>query len=99
MADNHGKRAKDAERYERAAHRVQTAIAFDPDRPRDQYKDLRVGIDLSKSDMGGLATLLIAKGIITSEEYLEAIADSAEREAELKENALSVRHGINVKTV
>jgi len=99
MADDHGKRAKTAERYERAAHRVQTAIAFNPDRPRDQYKDLRTGLDLTKADMGGLATLLIAKGIFTLEEYLEAVADGAEREAELKENELSVRHGINVKTV
>ncbi|MFN7224440.1 MAG: hypothetical protein ACK4MS_10515 [Paracoccaceae bacterium] len=98
MADK-GKNAKEAERYERAAHRVQTAVAFNPDRPRDQYKDLRTGIDLSKSDMGGLATLLIAKGVFTLEEYLAAIADAAEREAQVKEDELSIRHGINVRTV
>jgi hypothetical protein len=90
--------AMDAERYNRAAHRVQTAIAFHPDRPRDQYKDLRVGLDLSKSDQGGLATLLIEKGIITREEYIAAMADAAEREAAAKEDELSVRYGINVET-
>lgn len=94
-----GKKAKDTERYMRAAHRVQTAIAFNPDRPADQYKDLRVGVDLSKSDQAGLAKLLIAKGIFTMEEYIEAIADQAEREADAKEDELSVRHGINVRTV
>ncbi|MCA0424033.1 MAG: hypothetical protein LCH61_12050 [Proteobacteria bacterium] len=98
MSDE-GKKAKDAERYERAAHRVQTAIAFNPDRPRDQYKDLRTGIDMSKADAAGLATLLIAKGVFTLEEYIAAVADSAEREADQKEDELSVRHGINVRTV
>lgn len=98
MSDE-GKKAKDAERYERAAHRVQTAIAFNPDRPRDQYKDLRTGIDMSKADAAGLATLLIAKGVFTLEEYIAAVADLAEREADQKEDELSVRHGINVRTV
>lgn len=99
MTNDHGRRAKASERYARAAHRVQTAIGFNPDRPRDQYKDLRVGCDMSKADMAGLATLLISKGVFTMEEYLEAVADSAEREAEDKETELSVRHGINVKTL
>lgn len=98
MADE-GKKEKDTERYTRAAHRVQTAIAFNPERPQDQYKDLRTGIDMSKSDMAGLATLLIAKGIFTLEEYLAAIADAAEREAAGKEDELSIRYGINVRTV
>lgn len=94
-----GKKAKDIERYMRAAHRVQTAIAFNPDRPADQYKDLRVGLDLSKSDQAGLVTLLIAKGVFTMEEYIEAIANQAEREADTNEDDLSGRHGINVRTV
>lgn len=97
--DDKGKIAKDAERYERAAHRVQTAIAFNPDRPQDQYKDLRVGIDMSKSDAGGLATLLIEKGVFTRAEYIAAVADFAEQEAKTKEDELSVRFGINVGTV
>lgn len=93
-----GQIEKDTQRYHRAAHRVQTAIAFHPERPQDPYKDLRVGLDLSKSDQGGLATLLIAKGIITREEYHAAIADAAEREAAMKEDELSVRYGVNVET-
>lgn len=98
MADQ-GSKEKTAERYERAAHRVQTAIAFNPDMPADQYKDLRTGIDLRASDAAGLATLLIEKGVFTLEEYMTAIADAAEREADSKEDELSIRHGINVRTV
>lgn len=97
--DDEGTIAKTTERYERAAHRVQTAIAFNPDRPHDQYKDLRTGLDLRAADAGGLAKLLIDKGIFTLEEYLSAVADAAEREAEQKEDELSIRHGINVRTV
>lgn len=98
MKEDAGRIARAVERYYAAAHRVQTAVAFNPDRPRDQYKDLRVGVDLSKSDAEGLVTLLIAKGLFTKEEYIEAIADSAEREASRMESELSVRHGINVTT-
>jgi len=98
MSDQ-GKNAQNAERYERAAHRVQTAIAFNPNRPSDQYKDLRVGCDMSKADAAGLTTLLIAKGVFTLDEYLDAIADSAEREAALKEDEMSVRLGVNITTV
>lgn len=98
MSDQ-GKMARDAERYHRAAHRIQTAIAFDPNRPADQYKDLRVGVDMSKSDQAGLATLLIEKGLFTLEEYLSAMADSAEKEASTREDELSVKFGINVRTL
>lgn len=96
---DHGKRAKDAERYMQAGHRVQTAIGFKPERPHDPYKDLRTGLDMSKSDQAGLVTLLIAKGVFTMDEYLTAVADSAEVEADRQEDELSVRYGLNVKTV
>lgn len=72
--------------YQIAAHRVQTAIAallgHDPDFQGAQPKHLRVGIDLSKSDMGGLARLLIEKGVFTEAEYIAAITASAEQEAD-----------------
>lgn len=97
--DDEGTKAKTAERYERAAHRVQTAIATNPDRPRDQYKDLRTGLDMRAADAAGLAKLLIAKGVFTMEEYLAAVADAAEQEADRQQDELSIRHGINVMTV
>lgn len=94
-----GKLARARERYERAAHRVQGAIWAFPEHENRTPKHLRVGIDMSKAGMGGLARLLIAKGVFTELEYIEAMADGAEREAEAYETELSVRHGINISTV
>jgi hypothetical protein len=53
----------------------------DPDYSSVQSKHMRVGIDLSKSDMGGLARLLIEKGVFTEAEYVTAITRAAEDEA------------------
>lgn len=69
-------------RYLAAIQALFTAIAADP-----QSKDLlpaalRVGVNVSLSDHGALAMLLIAKGICSRAEYAEAIADAMEAEAE-----------------
>ena len=88
---------KEHARYVAAAHRVQTSIAFMG--YSDEAKHLRVGIDMSKSDMSGLATLLIQKGIFTTEEYLTAMADAAEREADKYEAELMAHYGVNIKTI
>lgn len=74
--------------YEEAAHGIQTAIAHAMNSREygyDEYnatepKHLRVGVDLSKSDQCGLATLLMDKGVITLEEYLEAVRLAANEE-------------------
>ncbi len=91
-------------RYDDAAHRVQTAIAALMGRDRDykptQRKHMRTGIDLSKADQAGLATLLIAKGAFTTEEYIEAITKSAETEANTYEKEVQATFGNpNIKTV
>ena len=90
--------------YEDAAHRVQTAIAVligqDPNSSLVEPKHLRVGIDMSKSDMGGLATLLIEKGIFTLEEYLAAITKAAQQEADNDEKEVqAVLSNRNIRTV
>jgi len=73
--------------YEEAAHGVQTAIAYDigEGRKTTEPKHMRVGIDMSKADMLGLAVLLMEKGIITSEEYIEAMRLSANEEVAMRE--------------
>lgn len=96
---DHAHVVKETERYERAAHRVQTAIGAVPEHPNQTPKHMRTGIDMSKSDLGGLAKLLIDKGIFTLEEYLTALADQAEIEADRYEDELSVRFGKNVTTI
>ena len=90
--------------YTREAHRVQTAIAalmaFDADYKPTQPKHMRTGIDMSKSDMGGLVQLLIAKGVFTELEYMHAMCVAAKAEADTYEKLLqAVMSQKNVKTL
>lgn len=75
------------ERYTRAAHRVQSVLAFAQGQGARIFepKHIRVGVDMSKADQKGLADLLIKKGVFTREEYFEAVAKSAEAEADRQE--------------
>jgi hypothetical protein len=73
------------DRYLLAAHRVQSAIAYLMNFPAytaHHPKHLRVGIDTAKAEQGGLAKLLLDKGVFTPDEYEDAIASAMEREAE-----------------
>lgn len=81
--------------YENYAKQVQTAIGFNPNKKALEPKHLRVGIDMGKADMKGLVELLIAKGIFTADEYVEAITNSAAHEAELHRTALAEEMGID----
>lgn len=87
--------------YEAAAHAVQTGVAYDPvwkGYDADQrYKHLRTGIDLSKAEHAGLARLLMAKGIITMEEYLDAMTQAVREEKARYEDYLRQVHGITIK--
>lgn len=90
--------------YDAAGHRIQTAIAMlmgrDPDYRPVQPKHLRTGLDLSKSDLAGLARLLIAKGVFTEAEYIAAITASAVEEADGYETTVQAVIGHrNIKTV
>ena len=73
-----------ADRYVAAAHAMQSGVAAEmgvnpaPTEP----KHLRVGVNSALVDNAALATLLIEKGVITREEYVEAV--TAEMEAEAK---------------
>lgn len=73
--------------YEEAAHGVQSAIAKDmaDGRKATEPKHMRTGIDMSKADMLGLVTLLIEKGVFTSDEYIEAVRLSANEELAMRE--------------
>lgn len=92
--DQETKEQAQIERYRQAAHAVQTGIAFAPDKTDQTPKHLRVGVDLSKSDMSGLIWLLMEKKLFTRLEYFTAIADAAEVEAESRAAAI----GPNVTT-
>lgn len=82
-------------KYEAAAHKVQSAIAANPNKRPLEPKHMRVGIDMSKADHAGLVTLLIAKGVFTLEEYTAAIEKSAEDEAEMHRHAVAKELGVH----
>jgi purine-nucleoside phosphorylase len=88
------------ERYVAAMHAMQSGVAADMETDPNERsqgattpKHLRVGVNGALADQAALAKLLIAKGIITEAEYLEAVADAAEAEKARYEQLLSERFG------
>jgi hypothetical protein len=81
---------RDLERYRAAAHAMQTGVAIEMERGATdtQPKHLRVGVNVAMCDHAGLVMLLIEKGVITSEEYAAAVADSMEEEVARYEKRL-----------
>ena len=63
--------------YYDAAHGVQSVKAFELNGAEETHKrkyeikHIRTGIDMTKAEMFGLATLLMDKGVFTPEEYAE----------------------------
>ena len=84
---------EDRQRYLDAAHAVQSGLAMmEHSNPRlFEPKHLRVGIDTSKVEQGGLAALLIRKGVFTEAEYIAAMADAMEDEQRRSEQELGVK--------
>jgi len=79
------------QRYRAAAHAMQSGVAMEMNyRPQPtEAKHLRVGVNAAMVDQGALAKLLIAKGVFTEAEYLEALADAMEAEKHRYEEILS----------
>lgn len=88
------------ERYLAAMHAVQTGVKFlsglEGGGSDLTPQQLRVGINSALVDSGALATLLMNKGIMTKEEYFEAIAVAAEQERERYREEIKERTGADV---
>jgi len=78
-------------RYLKAAHAMQSGVAmkmnFDP--AETEPKGLRTGINSAMVEFSALVKLLTAKGILTEEEFMVALADAMEAERALYEKMLS----------
>lgn len=61
-----------------------------------EHKHLRVGINTAHVDHAALAGLLIKKGIITQEEYMDALVEAMEAEVKRYEAHLSKIYGANI---
>ncbi len=70
------------DRYVRAIHGMQAGVALDEARGDASCtpKHLRVGVNAAMVDSAALAALLIQKGIVSEEDYLESLATVAEAE-------------------
>lgn len=88
-------------RYLRAAHAVQSGIAalLERDPKIGTPKHLRVGIDTGKAEHAALARLLIAKGLFTEAEYIEAIIAGVEAEKAAYEERLSAIYGMKITLI
>lgn len=83
------------ERYLNAMHAVQSGIAMQmaTDPKVGDPKDLRVGVTSAHVTDLGLAQLLMAKGVFTPAEYIEAVAVAAEKEQANMEAELTKKYG------
>lgn len=88
------------ERYAHAAHGMQSGVATDMETDPDARsqgastaKHLRVGVNSALVNNQAIAELLIAKGIITLDEYTEAVTKAMEAEKARYERLLTERFG------
>lgn len=87
-------------RWHAAAHAMQSGVAMEMEHAdtihATEPKHLRVGVNAALSDHAALALLLIAKGVITDQEYREAIALGMEAEQRRYEERLSAKLGVKI---
>lgn len=86
------------ERYNSAAHAMQSGVAQDHALgSRDgSPKHLRVGVNSALVNQAALAKLLIDKGIITEDEYLIAVVEAMEDEVRRYEDMLTEAMSVSV---
>jgi hypothetical protein len=82
-------------KYEALLHAMQTGVAHEHANGSadGSPKHLRVGVNAAMSDHAALARLLIAKGVITADEYGAAIIEGMQMEVDRYEKNLSDRSG------
>lgn len=81
--------------YEAALHAMQSGVAMEMNhnaKPTEP-KHLRVGINAAMCDHAGLVKLLVAKGIITEQEYIDAITGIMNAEVQRYEDKLREHYG------
>lgn len=79
-------------------HAMQSGVMFDHENGGDSGspKHLRVGVNSAMVEHGALAKLLVAKGIITEDEYFDALTEGMAAEVVRYEELLSEKLGKKV---
>jgi hypothetical protein len=87
--------------YEEALHAMQAGVAIEQSSGSQDGtpKHLRVGINARACDHAALVRLLIAKGVFTEDEYMVAITDEMNAEAERYEFRLMFQMGKKISLV
>lgn len=88
-------------KYQKLCHAMQSGVAYKMTRsPKEtEPKHLRTGINAAMSDHAALVSLLMEKGIITEDEYWDALIESMEREVEMYRAELEEIFGVKVTLV
>jgi len=84
--------------YVRLGHAIQTGVAHEHANGSTDGspKHLRTGLANVMSDHGSICRLLIAKGVITEQEYFHAILDGLKQEVATYEQRLEARLGAKI---
>lgn len=93
-------REQKIEHYNNLLHAMQSGVQMMRTKGflrETEPKHLRVGVNTAKCDHGALIKLLVAKGVISDEEYLDAIIEIMELEVKAYEEKLSERLGAEIK--
>ncbi len=85
------------EKYKALCHAMQSGVAYKMNYdPTDTTpKHLRVGVNVAMCDHAALVNLLMAKGIITEDEYFDALIESMQREVDNYTREINDQLGID----
>jgi hypothetical protein len=86
------------EEYRRLGHAIQTGVGYEHEYGSQDGtpKHLRTGLANVMSDLGSIGRLLIAKGVITEQEYFHAILEGLKQEVAVYEQRLEARLGAKI---
>jgi len=80
---------QDGRTYQQLQHAMQSGVAAEHAKKSETMKDVRVGLNTALCDQAALVQLLEEKGIITREEYIDAITVEMGNEVRRYEQRLS----------
>jgi hypothetical protein len=84
--------------YTRLGHALQSGVAMELERGNQAAtpKHLRTGLSCVMADLGSLTRLLVAKGLITDDDYYAAILEGLRSEVTVYEMRLSEQMGARI---
>ena len=85
-------------KYDALAHAMQSGVKAKAAYTDDETNgvDLRVGVNMAMVEHAALTDLLMEKGVITEEEYLNALDAALQHEVRRYEAELSTHFGSNI---